>query len=85
MLPEMGAPVRIGAATDTWTDVAAGMVPHLRAVKENGILWCWGETADGQLGDGETSPNGQEIEQIGTATMYTGSQSTKENSRERET
>ncbi len=46
----------------TWTELAAGF-NHTCALRQDGSLWCWGRNAQGQLGDGTTTPR-QEPQQI---------------------
>jgi alpha-tubulin suppressor-like RCC1 family protein len=64
------APVQIG--TDTkWSTVSAGDF-HTVAMKTDGTIWAWGDSADGTLGTGETY-SGIIVTvptQIGTATDW---------------
>lgn len=45
-------PTQVGSDKD-WKTVAAGDY-HSLALKTNGTLWAWGDSADGTLGTGET-------------------------------
>jgi alpha-tubulin suppressor-like RCC1 family protein len=46
--PEPGSPV--------WSSVSAGWT-HTCAIRIDGTLWCWGDNAFGQLGNGSTAPS----------------------------
>jgi RHS repeat-associated protein len=46
-------PVRAGAATWNWTSVTTGG-HHTCGIRRDGTLWCWGDNAQGQLGNGTT-------------------------------
>ena len=51
----VNAPIQTGASTGTmWSTVSAGHT-HTCAI-HNAELFCWGDNAFGQLGDGSTSP-----------------------------
>jgi alpha-tubulin suppressor-like RCC1 family protein len=51
------APTRIGVAATTWTnDYAVGY--HICAYRTDGSLRCWGNNANGQLGDATTTRKG---------------------------
>ena len=57
--PTTAAPVPTTTAApeeDSVVDVAAG-VRHSCALYASGTVWCWGENAKGQLGNGEQSSN----------------------------
>ncbi|MCP4117437.1 MAG: hypothetical protein GY737_19000 [Desulfobacteraceae bacterium] len=49
-------PVQISAPGDRFKAIAAGGYNSL-AIKEDGSLWTWGQTEDGQLGLGEDADN----------------------------
>jgi alpha-tubulin suppressor-like RCC1 family protein len=57
-------PAQIGTATN-WQSVAAGF-SHTMALRTDGTLWAWGESSEGQLGDGTTTTRGIPA-QVGTA------------------
>ena len=61
------SPVQVGALTD-WSSVTCGS-SHTTALKTNGTLWTWGDSAWGQLGledqDDRSSP-----EQVGDLTNW---------------
>lgn len=65
-------PVQVGEDTD-WVDVDAGTshVCGVRAVDESGAgtLWCWGNNARAQLGDGTRTTRTRPV-QIGEATNW---------------
>jgi alpha-tubulin suppressor-like RCC1 family protein len=44
-------PLRVGAATDDWLDVSAGL-EHTLGIRADGTLWSWGRNDYGQLGNG---------------------------------
>lgn len=49
-------PVQVSGLASV-ASVAAGD-KHTCAVKSDGTLWCWGKTADGEIGDGNTTGDG---------------------------
>lgn len=58
------------SGTDTdWASVSAGGY-HACAIKTSGTLWCWGDDANDQLGDGGTATDRYSPVQIGTATDW---------------
>lgn len=52
-----GEPV---AVSGEWLSVAAGE-EHTCGVRSDGSLWCWGDDAQGQLGDGQSLPEGAPV------------------------
>lgn len=42
----------VGCASSVWIDLSAGW-RHTCGLKDNGGIWCWGDNAWGQLGDGQ--------------------------------
>jgi alpha-tubulin suppressor-like RCC1 family protein len=58
-------PVQIDTANNLahWASVSAG-IEHTLAIKEDGLLWAWGNNGAGQLGDGTTADKHSPI-QIG--------------------
>ena len=47
-------PVRVATRSGDWASVTAGYL-HGCAVKAPGTLWCWGDSENGQLGNGTTT------------------------------
>ncbi len=46
--------ITIGTATPSWLKVSAGD-RHTCAIQSDNTLWCWGDNAYGQLGQGDTT------------------------------
>jgi alpha-tubulin suppressor-like RCC1 family protein len=57
------SPVQIGSDTD-WNKTTAGLT-HAGAIKTSGILWVWGDNAEGKLGNNATAFEAEPI-QIGS-------------------
>lgn len=51
------------------TDVSAGGA-HTCAVRQDGTLWCWGRSLDGQVGVGDLGSAFSEPQRVGTATDW---------------
>ncbi len=49
-------PVQVSGHATDWAAVTAGS-GHTCAVKTNHTVWCWGDNANGQLGDGGSTTN----------------------------
>ena len=49
------SPVQVAGLSGSVADVSAGFY-HTCAVKTDGTVWCWGDNASGQIGDGSTTP-----------------------------
>ena len=60
-------PTQIGSDTD-WAFVGAGTT-HAFAIKTNGLLYAWGNNANGRLGDGTTTTRTNPV-QIGSDTDW---------------
>ncbi|MBK8078783.1 MAG: fibronectin type III domain-containing protein [Kineosporiaceae bacterium] len=65
------SPYQIGGAV--WSSTPGTLDTndnHTCAGRTDGTLWCWGVNADGQLGDGTSSPKTTPV-QVGTGTTWT--------------
>jgi len=58
----------VGGFTD-WCQVSAGY-QHTAAVRENGTLWTWGLSSNGQLGDGTITDQSSPVSVIGGFTDW---------------
>ena len=64
-------PVQVSGQATGWAAVTAGIY-HTCAVKTDHTLWCWGDNASGQLGDGTTTlqPSPVPVQVSGQATDW---------------
>jgi alpha-tubulin suppressor-like RCC1 family protein len=61
-------PVQAAGHTSDWAAVSAAgavLTAHTCAVKTNHTLWCWGDNAAGQLGDGTTTGSDVPVQAAG--------------------
>jgi alpha-tubulin suppressor-like RCC1 family protein len=61
-------PVQVGAETD-WNSIDVGMASDFAVAIRNGGLWAWGNNADGQLAQGNTTRRSSPV-QVGVATNW---------------
>ena len=64
-----GTTVPTKYGTDTWIHVDCGD-EHTLAIKSDGTLWAFGGNANGQIGDGTTTPRASFV-QVGSDTTWT--------------
>ncbi len=66
-----GAPVQVAGTRTDWTSVSAG-ITHTCARRSTGRLFCWGDDAQGQLGnDDPLSNEGAPVQVYGNYTNWT--------------
>ena len=65
---DVTSPAQIGSDTN-WRFIETGSA-HCVAVKSDGTLWTWGLSANGQLGNGTTTPDVTSPTQVGTDTNW---------------
>ena len=54
-----------------WTSIDAGVL-HTCGIRSDGTAWCWGESANGRLGDGQTTTDRPRPVQVHTDTASPG-------------
>ena len=65
---DVTSPAQIGSDTN-WRVIETGSA-HCVAIKNDGTLWTWGLSANGQLGNGTTTPDVTSPAQVGSDTNW---------------
>lgn len=58
-------PIAVTGTTGPWKSVSAGIGAHNCALKEDDTLWCWGNNAVGQIGDGSILQRNEPVQITG--------------------